>query len=713
MERSQSDNVIGRLVDGRYEVTRRIARGGMATVYHAVDRRLDREVAVKMMHPHLAESEDFVARFRREARAAARLAHPNVVAVFDQGIWEESFYLTMEFVEGEDLRARLRREGPLPLGEALAISEAVLDALATAHRRELVHRDIKPENVMIDTEGTVKVADFGLARAVSDATGATTGTVLGTVAYLAPELVTRGETGPTVDVYAAGILLYEMITGVQPFTGELPINVAMQHVNSDVPAPSAVAHWVPTEIDDLVAALTARTPTDRIPDGAAALAMLRQVRAALSEDMLAQRETGLEGLGPLPEGSAGGEGAGTGLAGDGEAGDGVVGGGGAGGDGDAGNGMDHTAPITHRMSSGTVALPVGQLGAGPPPPPPGGAGGSGGPAWAPVGGGAGRSGRDSKGASRTGRRRFPNRAGLWAVVVLALISTLGLWYFFAGPGAYATMPNVVGKTADQATAILSEAGFLPQAVVRNHDLVPAGEVIETDPAPDAAVRRGATVMVAVSKGILMIAMPDLTSLTGRQAADILRAQGFAEPEIVEAYHDEVVQEGLISATNAADGTAVVTGTEYDHRTVVRLEVSLGREPVTTPDVRGFQQADAEAALAEVGLVPAYGEAEYSETVPTGAVISQDPLPPAPDVAESVQLYRGDTVHLILSLGPPMVEVPNLFGMVSSQAIDLLKESGLVPDPTYYWDGALDRVRFQNPEAGTMVPKGSTVAFTVF
>ena len=201
-----TDPLVGRLVDGRYEVVSRIARGGMATVYLAIDRRLDRDVALKVMHGHLAEGaagSAFVARFRREARSAARLTHPGLVAVYDQGVDGDTSYLTMEYIDGENLRRRLTEEGSLSVEESLRILEEVLDALAAAHRSHLVHRDIKPENVLLATDGRVKLADFGLARAGTEVTSTTTGTVLGTVAYLAPELVAQGISDARTDVYAA------------------------------------------------------------------------------------------------------------------------------------------------------------------------------------------------------------------------------------------------------------------------------------------------------------------------------------------------------------------------------------------------------------------------------------------------------------------------------------------------------------------------------
>ncbi|HVE25745.1 MAG TPA: protein kinase, partial [Sporichthya sp.] len=288
-----ADGLVGTVLDGRYRVTRRLARGGMATVYEAVDTRLDRTVAVKVMHPGLAEDRDFVERFIREARAAARLSHPNVVAVFDQSADSGSVFLAMEYVEGRTLRDWLRDKHRLTPRETFAVMEPVLAALAAAHQAGLVHRDIKPENVLIADDGRVKVADFGLARAVTGGShaatwGAPTGTntLIGTVAYLSPEQVEKGQADQRSDVYAAGILLYECLTGLQPFSGETPIQVAYQHVHYDVPRPSDQRPSLPPALDDLVLRATARDPAGRPPDAAAFLAEAVAVRRGLRPEVL-------------------------------------------------------------------------------------------------------------------------------------------------------------------------------------------------------------------------------------------------------------------------------------------------------------------------------------------------------------------------------------------------------------------------------------------
>lgn len=279
------DPLVGQLLDGRYRVDARIAVGGMATVYRAVDTRLDRVLALKVMHPTLAADGHFVDRFIREAKSVARLAHPNVVQVFDQGADRTYVYLAMEYVAGCTLRDVLRERGALQPRAALDILEPVLAALGAAHRAGFVHRDMKPENVLIGDDGRVKVADFGLVRSVDTVTS-TTGSVLGTVSYLAPEQIEGGNADPRVDVYASGVVLYEMLTGRKPHEGDSAAIVLYKHLHEDVPPPSAVVPGLAYELDELVATATARTPDLRPYDAVALFGLVREARARLSDGQL-------------------------------------------------------------------------------------------------------------------------------------------------------------------------------------------------------------------------------------------------------------------------------------------------------------------------------------------------------------------------------------------------------------------------------------------
>ena len=275
------DPLVGRLLDGRYRIESKIARGGMATVYVGRDTKLDRVIALKVMHPHLAQDDDFVRRFIGEAKAAAALSHPNVVAVYDQGADGANVFLAMEYLPGKTLRDLLDERGRLSAREAVDILQPVLSALGAAHRAGLIHRDVKPENVLLTTDGQIKVADFGLARAESDSKQTKTGVMIGTVAYMAPEQVINGQADARSDVYAAGILLFELITGRQPHRADTPLSVAYKHVNEQVPLPSSLVPGVPQRIDALVASATNRDPARRPSDANHFYALLSDTSLAL------------------------------------------------------------------------------------------------------------------------------------------------------------------------------------------------------------------------------------------------------------------------------------------------------------------------------------------------------------------------------------------------------------------------------------------------
>ena len=276
----QADPLIGRLVDGRYRVRARIARGGMATVYVATDLRLERRIALKVMHAHLSDDSSFQSRFIQEARSAARLADPHVVNVFDQGQDGELAYLVMEYLPGITLRELLREQKRLTVPQTITIMDAVLAGLSAAHRAGIVHRDVKPENVLLAEDGRIKIGDFGLARATT-ANTATGQQLLGTIAYLAPELVTRGTADARSDIYALGIMLYEMLVGEQPYKGEQPMQIAFQHATESVPRPSVRNPAVPEQLDELVLWATEKSPDERPDDAQQMLERLREIERDL------------------------------------------------------------------------------------------------------------------------------------------------------------------------------------------------------------------------------------------------------------------------------------------------------------------------------------------------------------------------------------------------------------------------------------------------
>lgn len=293
----------GEIIDGRYQLTRIVASGGMATIYAALDLRLDRQVAVKVMHPHLAQDEQFVSRFIREAKAAASLSHPNIVAVLDQG-WNQGgtpcVFIVMELIEGATLRDYLHEQGALPVERALQLISPVASALAAAHRLGIVHRDIKPENILVSKEGRIKIADFGLARGalLGNTMTAESSVILGSVSYLSPEQVQRGVSDARSDVYSLGIVLFELLTGQKPYQGEDPVQIAIRHVNDRVPAPSTLNPKISSEVDELVLQATNIDPDKRPRDAGALQELLR----ALSEKLdPKRRQLSLElDLPPLP-----------------------------------------------------------------------------------------------------------------------------------------------------------------------------------------------------------------------------------------------------------------------------------------------------------------------------------------------------------------------------------------------------------------------------
>src|SRR6478609_6714680 len=262
----QSDPLVGTVLDDRYRVEVMIATGGTSSVYRGLDLRLDRPVALKIMEPRYAGDQHFLTRFQREARTVARLKDPGLVAVYDQGIEGRHPFLVMELVEGGTLRELLRERGPMPPHAVAAVLAPVLGGLAVAHAAGLVHRDIKPENVLISDDGGVKIADFGLVRAVAEAKITSTSVILGTAAYLSPEQVSTGAASPRSDVYSMGVMTYELLTGATPFAGDTPLAVAYMRMDHDVAPPSGVIDGVPPQFDELVRRATARDPADRYAD---------------------------------------------------------------------------------------------------------------------------------------------------------------------------------------------------------------------------------------------------------------------------------------------------------------------------------------------------------------------------------------------------------------------------------------------------------------
>lgn len=557
------DPLVGQLLDGRYRVEARIAVGGMATVYRAVDTRLDRVLALKVMHPALAADGAFVERFIREAKSVARLAHPNVVQVFDQGTDGSYVYLAMEYIAGCTLRDVLRERGALQPRAALDILEPVLAALGAAHRAGFVHRDMKPENVLIGDDGRVKVADFGLVRSVDTVTS-TTGAVLGTVAYLAPEQIEQpGVADPRVDVYACGVVLHEMLTGEKPHDGDSPAIVLYKHLHEDVPPPSALVPGLPFELDALVASATARDPGARAHDAVALLGRTLETRAALTDEQL--------DLVPPQAVSDGHD-----------------------------NAEDRTSVIPRSL---TVPRPLpvdGDVPAGgedpldrtsqfrsPPPLPP--------------------------------RRRTvrPRRGVLALVTALLLVLGVGAGVWYINSGQFTKVPAVLTQKEAQARARLEAAGLKVGKVEhRNSDTVKRGTVMETDPGPGARIRKHDAVTLTVSDGPEIVKVPDVKGSRLDKAEQLLKEDGL-EPGLVDKAFSEDVLKGFVISTDPAAGTERRAGT------AVSIVVSKG-SPVDVPDVTGEDLADARAELAEAGLKVKVAAGQVNSEFDKGQVAAQTP-----------------------------------------------------------------------------------------
>ncbi|WP_431803950.1 Stk1 family PASTA domain-containing Ser/Thr kinase [Microbacterium sp. bgisy203] len=552
----QTDPLIGRLVDSRYRVRARIARGGMATVYVATDLRLERRVALKVMHGHLSDDTVFQSRFIQEARAAARLADPHVVNVFDQGQDGEMAYLVMEYLPGITLRDLVREQRRLSIPQTITIMDAVLSGLAAAHRAGIVHRDVKPENVLLAEDGRIKIGDFGLARATS-ANTATGQMLLGTIAYLAPELVTRGTADARSDIYALGIMLYEMLAGEQPYKGEQPMQIAYQHATDSVPRPSAKNPGVPEQLDELVLWATEREPDDRPTDARVMLERLRQIEKEL-------------GVYPQVVRTAPDTGATRAIAVD--------------------DGID-SGEVTKIMPGAFTAPSVTD------------------------------SVDNATRLRRRTQRNATKGAWLVLIVLLlaGLAGGAG-WWFGSGPGSLVAVPDVTGATIEEATGILAEHTLVAVRGEENSRDVAAGLTIRTDPESGARVDRDASVTVVISLGPASHDIAALAGMTVGDATDTLAPLYITasddEPAryFTDAPADTVIA-ARITPPGGGDPMDCTGGCTALEGSVVTFDLSAG--PV--PDVSGDTVDAARSALSAVGLDADTAE-EYSDDVAKGRVI---------------------------------------------------------------------------------------------
>jgi serine/threonine protein kinase/beta-lactam-binding protein with PASTA domain len=662
-----TDELVGRLLDGRYQILQRLARGGMATVYQAVDNRLTRTVAVKVMHVGLGDDAEFARKFDREARAAARLSHPNVVSVFDQGqdVLDGQVsrpYIVMEYVDGETLRDVINRESPMTPLRALEVMEPVLSALATAHEAGLVHRDVKPENVLISERGQIKVADFGLAKAISAQTStATQGMLIGTVSYLPPELVVSGKADARSDVYSAGVVLFELLTGQKPHSGETPIQVAYAHVHRDVPPPSTfpTAGDIPPYLDALIARATARDADVRPHDARVLLTQVRRVRAALragrTDDPELTQDLRPVVTAPDPVDRADFEP--TELVGD-------LG-------PKAGAGPDYSPPTVLDAPPPTAPQPAtGRAGVSPE--------------------------RLRAHRERRARRRRRGLVALLLVLLLTAVAALSGWYLTEG--RFTSAPPLTNVSQAEAETLARAAGLQVRFSEDYSSSVKKGLVVAADPDAGTKILKGGQIEAVVSRGPERVGVPTVVGLSQESAAAALGAARLGVGEVTKGY-SETAAKGIVLRASKAAGTLLKVESEVD------LVVSAGPKPIAVKDFRGKDGAKAIAALKKLGFT-VEAKTEYSAEVDRGDVIAQQP--------HSGTGRKGDPITVTSSLGPPMVTVPNVSRMGVRAAQDVMKEAGFktkVKPVAVNYIG-IGYVVYTGPRARSSAQKGSTITLYV-
>jgi serine/threonine-protein kinase len=686
VQTATADPLVGRLLEGRYRIVDRIARGGMSTVYAAVDERLDRRVAVKVMASSLSSDPKFTDRFAREARAAARLTHVNAVAVYDQGVDDSAghhVFLVMELVPGRTLRDLIRERQAarrvFSPAEAVSIMEPVLSALSAAHRAGLVHRDVKPENILLSDDGLVKVADFGLARAVdADAASTRTGLMMGTVAYCPPEQIVHGRADQRSDVYSAGVVLFELLTGRPPFEGESAMNVAYQHVHNRVPAPSSRVRGIPTPIDEIVVAATDSDPSGRPSDASAFLAELADARAQLALPVVPvpprqrtarpRSDNGPAATGGRPHHPT--IGARTGSTAP------VRGG------NTTPNPSSTRTDVFRGPARHDTAVVERRPAAAPPPvviPPP----------------------RRRNALSPRARRR---RRRLIAFVAVLLLGTLSVGGGVLGVRFWREwnthVPKVAGDSVSQATQVLKQTGYAVDDRVTSEfsETVPAHMVIRTDPGTGARLAQGKTVRLVVSLGKDRIPVPDVSRQSLSQAESTMQAHGLDFDPTPQLQHSIKVRQGYVIATDPPAGAQV----KRNQR--ISFVVSSGPPMVTVPQIAaGTPYEQAAATLSQANFKPERVDA-FSDTVPAGGVISLSP---------SGRASYGSTVTVTVSKGPEWVTIPDWTTLEAlSDLQPKLEALGLHVQVNTEFGGHAGRVINVDPAAGTQVHPGDTVTVTI-
>ncbi|MEJ6014256.1 Stk1 family PASTA domain-containing Ser/Thr kinase [Corynebacterium sp. H127] len=629
-----SNVMVGDILDGRYRVETQIAKGGMSTVYRCVDMRLSRPVAAKVMDERYLDDPVFRSRFEREAKSMAQLNHPNLVNVYDFNSTGDHAFLVMELITGGTLRELLAERGPMPPHAATQVMRGVLTGLTAAHQKGLVHRDIKPDNVLINSDHRVKLADFGLVRAVSSS-DRTSDSIVGTVSYLSPEQVSGAQIGPASDVYSAGVLLFELLTGTTPFDGDTQLAHAMRRLNQDVPLPSSRIDGVPSLFDELVVAATHRSPAERFATAADFLAALEDVATELElpsfkvpvpTDTAASRAT--EIVSPLPAAQP--------LAPDTAHSTSIL------------PPYQEPEPVAPETAAFPVAATPMERAPLPTPLPP-----------------RGLEMRDQQPPdiafeeSQPVSNRSPIKLIAWLLVVALLISAVAVGGWWFGSGRYGEIPQILGMEQAAAVAAVSEAGFDPVIADSYSDDVPVGKAVGTEPPFGQRVPRSDQVTVLISQG-----QPTVPALPiGGDIAEYRRSveERTLKLEIGDDVYSESVPVGAIAQVSPAAGVSVRTGS------TITASLSKGAAPIPVPDVAGRELDTARAMLEQAGLHVGSISEDYSPQHAQGHVISSSP-------GASSKLAKGSAVDLKVSNA---LQVPDLEGTSLDKVQSELAAAGFI------------------------------------
>jgi serine/threonine-protein kinase len=625
-----------------------MASGGMATIYEGLDTRLDRKVAVKIMHPHLAQDEQFVERFIREAKASAALSHPNIVSVQDQG-WNQNgtpaVFLVMELVEGHTLREYLNEQGALSVASGIQFLLPVLSALSAAHKLGIVHRDIKPDNILISKEGRIKIADFGLAKGplLGTTMTAESSIVLGSVSYLSPEQVQRGIADARSDVYSAAITAFEIFTGEKPYAGEEPIQIAYMHVNERVPLMSSKRAGIPPELDQLIYRATNSDPDARPRDGSEFHQSLTVIAQALDPN---QKQLSLELDIPIAP-------------------------------------MRPASKKVNRRERAriekekTVAISKREN----------------------TDANSKAEGKENTAQIRK-RKKISKRVRRNRYIAAGLAIALGIfgWYALVGPGSKVVVPSIVGATQEEALSALSPLGLtLVISEKRFDEEISDGQIIESDPAGGGKVDAGGQVNAIISKGAERYLIPSLVGLTPEAAVNLLAKSPIKVGDLTEVFNDRTPKGFVISSSPAA-------GEKVKRDAVVDLLISKGIETI---DVTSYVGKSADQALNELtdGGFDVETVDQFSESVLAGAVISQVPSGGAP-------LAKGAKITLTVSKGSQYVFIPNVFSLTEAKARAALTDLELKVVVKKIGVKKVKAVTNISPKVGTKVKRGSAVTITV-